>query len=72
MVSKLIIAACVAHNMCVLCDDDVQQYIEHDGPIHPNNYPSVSEWIPWGVASHAADEHHGLRLHMERFFYVGS
>jgi hypothetical protein len=27
--------------MCVLCDEDVQQYIEHDGPIHPNNYPSV-------------------------------
>lgn len=34
---NLIIAACMCHNVCtcIMCEDDIERYIEADGHIHP-------------------------------------
>ncbi|XP_041372407.1 putative nuclease HARBI1 isoform X2 [Gigantopelta aegis] len=49
-VCKFIIAGCICHNVCVMCEDDVDNYIETDGPLHPNNYQNIYQHGYDGVA----------------------
>ena len=50
-VAKLIIAACICHNICVMTEDDIERYIQGDGqPLHPNNFHNVYQNGYHGVA----------------------
>ena len=50
-VCKLIMAACVLHNLCVLCDDEIAEFfyenIENNARV--NNYPPVNARTAAGV-----------------------
>ncbi|XP_053399128.1 putative nuclease HARBI1 [Mercenaria mercenaria] len=49
-ICKVIIAACICHNLCVLCDDDIENFIENDVQADPNNYGNVYQNGYHGVA----------------------
>ena len=50
-ISKLIITACICHNICVMADDDIDTYIQTGGqPLHPNNFQNVYQNGYHGVA----------------------
>ena len=40
-VCKVIFAGCILHNLCVLEDDNVEEYIEENLNDHPNQYPPI-------------------------------
>lgn len=39
-ICKLVMSACVLHNLCIMCDDDVSEFLCND-PGEVNNYPPV-------------------------------
>lgn len=49
-VAKLIHAACILHNLCVLSGDELVDFIERDEDQHPNNFGHVFGNDPDGIA----------------------
>lgn len=49
-ICKVIIVGCILHNVCVLCNDDKENLIETDGPLHPNNFQNIYQNGYHGVA----------------------
>ena len=42
-ISKLFMSACVLHNLCIVCDDDLAEFFEEDirNNAAINNYPNI-------------------------------
>jgi hypothetical protein len=38
---SLITAGCIVHNLCILNEDHIDQYIDNNANDHPNNYPPL-------------------------------
>ena len=34
-------AGCILHNLCIIHEDSVEHFIEHDADAHPNNYANI-------------------------------
>ena len=49
---RLIVSACILHNVAILAHDEIQQYIEEvdQDQCHPNNFPIIFRNVPDGVA----------------------
>ncbi|XP_062583188.1 putative nuclease HARBI1 [Saccostrea cucullata] len=46
---SLIVSGCTLHNLCILHEDDVDDFIEGDDIGHPNNYPNIFRNDPNGI-----------------------
>jgi hypothetical protein len=50
-ICKLIIAACICHNFCVLSEDDIERYMDEDNvDMHPNDYANIYQNGYHGIA----------------------
>ena len=36
-----IVSGCILHNMCILNEDHIEDFIEADNDAHPNHYPNI-------------------------------
>lgn len=46
---SLIVSGCILHNLCILREDDVDDFIDQDDLGHPNNYPNIFRNDPNGT-----------------------
>lgn len=40
-ICKVVLAACVLHNLCILCEDEIEQFIDMNQAQDVNNYPNI-------------------------------
>ena len=50
-ICQLIMAGCVLHNLCIIGNDEIQDFINNDPEeaLHPNNYVRIHRNTPTGV-----------------------
>lgn len=46
---SLIVSGCILHNLCILHEDDVNDFIDQDGLRHPSNYQNIFRNDPIGT-----------------------
>lgn len=40
-ICKVVMAACVLHNLCIICEDEIEQFIDMNQAQDINNYPNI-------------------------------
>lgn len=45
-ISKLIMACCVLHNLCIICYDEIKDFIDMNQADNVNNYPNIVRNLP--------------------------
>ncbi|XP_060557268.1 LOW QUALITY PROTEIN: uncharacterized protein LOC132717730 [Ruditapes philippinarum] len=69
-ICKVVLAACVLHNLCILCEDKIEQFIDMNQAQDVNNYPNIFANNADGCTNSGYHSKYFVRFDDAAYFFV--